>query len=104
MNELKLLLLGANVRLVCEGAFSDLLIQWTERAENLIDTITAAGDFEFGNQLNPKQQQFKTELESFVADLDKYQLNASGFVKQLIQQNPNVTFIEVIQALQKQFL
>ena len=104
MTELKLLLNGANVRLVCEGTFSDLLIQWTERAENLVDMITAAGDFEFGNQLNPKQQQFKTELESFLAELDKYQLNATTFVKQLVQQNPNVTFTEIIQAIQKQFL
>lgn len=100
----KMLLNGANFNLICEGAFSDLIIELTERIESLIDAISRVGDFEFGNSLNPKYVQFKNEFDSIVAELDKYDLNCSDFVKQTTQQKPNITFIEILTEILKKFL
>ena len=100
----KMLLNGANFKLICEGAFSDLIIELTERIESLIDSISRVGDFEFGNSLNPKYIQFKNEFDAIINELDKYDLQASTFVNQFTQQNPNVTFIELLTEILKKFL
>jgi len=100
----KMLLNGAPVRQVCEGAFSEIHIELTDELTNLADRITRVGDFQVGNSLNPNYTVIKTDFDNLVNHLDQYKLQVRPFVDETLKKNPNVTFIELLALIQDKFL
>lgn len=101
---LKFILNGMPVRYLSEGAMSDIHIELTEWVEDLIQKVNAVGDFEIGNTLNPNSKQLLDELNQFINELDKYNLNAKQFFDETVKANPNITYLEMIKSVQEKFL
>ena len=104
LTQTKMLLNGAPVRLVTEGAFSEIMVELSEELEALIDHIIRVGDFQVGNSLNPAYTQIKTEFEALLSHLEQYKLNASQFVDETLKKNPNITYAEILGLIREKFL
>ena len=100
----KMVLAGMPVRYLCEGVFSEIQIELTNQLEDLENKVKNAGDFEFGNTLNPAYQNIKAEFDNLVSDLDNYDLNVAQFVSDTFKHTPTVTFLELLALIRDKFL
>ena len=99
MTELvKMILNGASIRKVCEGAFSEIHLILTEMLDDLQREVESVGDFPFKDLDNFPD--IKKQFDRFITELDFSSIAADQF----LEDHSGLSMLDLILAIRERFL